>query len=190
MIWFTSDTHFGHKNIAGPKVSNWKSEYRNFSSLGEMDKELLYQINKVVGENDVLFHLGDFSFCKPKFYRDLITCKNVHLIKGNHDKIKYYHDLFKEIVDYKEIKYDDTMICLFHYAMRVWNKSHYGSIHLYGHSHNSIDNDWGKSMDVGVDAIYALKGEYRPISIDEVMKIMEKRKIKNVDHHDRSRNNR
>lgn len=191
MIWFTSDTHFGHKNIAGPKVTNWESEYRDFETLDDMDQELLSQINKYVHQQDILFHIGDFCFSsKPKFYRDRIMCNHVYLITGNHDRPVNYRGLFEEIVDYKEITHSKQLFCLFHYAMRVWNRSHYGSIHLHGHSHNSIDNNWGKSMDVGVDAIYALKGEYRPISIGEVMKIMEKRKIKNVDYHDRSRNNR
>jgi hypothetical protein len=44
-----------------------------------------------------------------------------------------------------------------------------------------------KSMDVGVDAAYKRFGEYRPFSLDEVLKIMENKKIKIVDHHDNSR---
>jgi calcineurin-like phosphoesterase family protein len=74
-----------------------------------------------------------------------------------------------------------------HYAHRVWPHHHKGSIHLYGHSHSNLDDDWGKSMDVGVDAAYKRFGEYRPFSLDEVLKIMENKKIKIVDHHDNSR---
>lgn len=190
MIWFTADTHFGHRNIAGPDVSNWKNGYRNFSSVGEMDDELLHQINKVVDRDDVLYHLGDFSLANPFLYRDAIRCNDVRLILGNHDKMDRYHNLFQLITPYHKIEVDKTTFCLFHYAMRVWEKSHHGSIHLYGHSHGSIDNDWGRSMDVGVDAIFTLTGQYRPISIDEVLGIMNCRKIKNVDRHDKGRNNR
>ena len=86
-IWFTSDTHFGHKNIVGPKISNWKSGYRNFDSLSQMDDELLFQINKNVQQNDILYHLGDFAFKNVGEYRNRIVCKNIHLILGNHDKL-------------------------------------------------------------------------------------------------------
>lgn len=68
---------------------------------------------------------------------------------------------------------------LFHYAMRVWNKSHHGSIHLYGHSHDSLDKDGeynGLSMDVGMDSAYRIFGEYRPFQIVEIIDIMNKRK--------------
>lgn len=39
-VWITSDTHFSHTNIAGPSVSSWKSGYRNFESVHEMNKAL------------------------------------------------------------------------------------------------------------------------------------------------------
>jgi calcineurin-like phosphoesterase family protein len=58
-------------------------------------------------------------------------------------------------------KYPETII-LCHYAMRVWDRSHYGSMHLYGHSHGHLP-DYGKSMDVGVDC-----HNYYPISVDHV----------------------
>ena len=30
------------------------------------------------------------------------------------------------------------LVVLCHYAMRVWDRSHYGSWHLYGHSHGNL----------------------------------------------------
>ena len=67
--------------------------------------------------------------------------------------------------------------------MRVWNRHGNGSIHLYGHSHNSIDNNHGKSMDVGIDAIYNITGEYKPINVEDVLSIMDKRSVQKIDHH-------
>lgn len=61
-IWFTSDTHFAHKNIAGPKVSNWTSEYRNFNSVHEINMGITNCINKYVKEDDIIYHLIDCSF--------------------------------------------------------------------------------------------------------------------------------
>ena len=61
-IWFTSDSHYGHTNIAGPKVSRWQRGYRDFNSVWEMNKSLIDGINKYVKEDDILYHLGDWSF--------------------------------------------------------------------------------------------------------------------------------
>lgn len=82
-------------------------------------------------------------------------------------------------------------ITLCHYAMRVWDKSHKGAVMLYGHSHDSLDcnretgdlDEYGLSMDVGMDAAYRLYGEYRPFHIDDIARIMSMRAIKLVDHH-------
>ena len=49
-----------------------------------------------------------------------------------------------------EIHLDGHRIVLCHYAMRVWNKAHNGSLMLYGHSHDSLPGN-SQSLDVGVD---------------------------------------
>ena len=54
-IWFTSDLHFGHQNII--KFCN-----RPWETVEEMDKALIENWNSVVGENDIVFDLGDFAF--------------------------------------------------------------------------------------------------------------------------------
>ena len=72
-IWFTSDTHFSHANITGPKISKWKSGYRIFDSVDEMNKNITESFNKYVKEDDILYHLGDFCFGahnRTPFYRD------------------------------------------------------------------------------------------------------------------------
>jgi len=87
-IFFTSDTHFGHANIAGKNSSRWKSGYRNFSSIEDMNQELVKQINRVVKHDDVLYHLGDWSFGGIENiwrFRKQLNCQNIHLILGNHD---------------------------------------------------------------------------------------------------------
>jgi calcineurin-like phosphoesterase family protein len=196
-IWFTSDTHFSHTNIAGPKVSSWKSGYRNFNSVHEMNLALVNGINKYVKEDDILYHLGDWSFGGAQNifkFRNQIVCKNIHLILGNHDediedKVIKYHDtsfnpveLFSSIQDVLTLQLGKTKIFLSHYSHRVWLGSHKGVIHLYGHSHGSIP-DYGKSMDVGVDVAYKMFGEYRPFNIGDITNIMSKREVEKIDHH-------
>ena len=88
-IFFTSDTHFHHTNICYG-VSKWADERtcRMFDTLEEMDSKIVENINSVVGENDILIHLGDWSFGGSDQiwnFRKQIKCKNIHLILGNHD---------------------------------------------------------------------------------------------------------
>lgn len=107
------------------------------------------------------------------------------LIAGNHDgHIDKYKDSFSSIQDTLNLSFDDGVrIFCSHYAHRVWHHSHKGVIHLYGHSHASIDDNYGKSMDVGIDNAYKLYNEYRMFSLEEIIKIMSKRNINFVDHH-------
>ena len=65
-IWFTSDTHANHAGITGPELSKWKSGYRTFKTVQEMNECLIETINKYVKEDDILYHLGDFSFGSPQ----------------------------------------------------------------------------------------------------------------------------
>lgn len=87
-IFVTSDSHYGHANIAGPNTSKWKTGYRNFASVDEMNAALVKHINQRVKEDDTLYHLGDWSFGGIdniwRFRKQLI-CRNIHLVLGNHD---------------------------------------------------------------------------------------------------------
>lgn len=190
-IWFTSDTHFGHKNIIA--FSN-----RPFKDENHMTEELVKSWNEVVDEEDEVYHMGDVSLTNADKTHEILQRLNgkIYLIKGNHEKStlqkQYTRDRFEWIKDYYELKVDNPtidgnkhqLIVLCHYGMRVWNKSHHGAWMLYGHSHDSMEHEaWGRSMDVGVDSAYRILGEYRPFSYDEIKKIMSKRGHNPVDHH-------
>ena len=179
-IFITSDTHFGHRAII--KYSN-----RPFVEYKAMDKALLDNINRLVQPNDTLYHLGDWSLGynhSPEDYRRQINCRNITLILGNHDKKilrarDRYLRSFYEITPLKEIKAGDQSITLCHFAMRVWDKSHHGAWHLYGHSHGSLPDDPNSlSCDVGVDC-----WDYCPISLDQVAAVMATKKFVPIDHH-------
>ena len=89
-IWFVSDTHFMHKNIC-IGVSEWddkEKSCRNFQILEEMNELIINNINKYVKEDDILYHLGDWSFGGIDNiweFRKQIKCKNIYLVPGNHD---------------------------------------------------------------------------------------------------------
>jgi len=189
MIWFTSDLHIGHKNITGKSVSKWKSGYRNFNSVTEMNDTIINNINKYVKWDDVIYFLGDFAFVDVKKIQDSrhrINCQTIHFLYGNHDEDirndQKLQGIFTSIKDVDFITVNSQNYFLSHYSHRVWPASHRGTIHLYGHSHGSIP-DFGKSMDVGIDVAYRLLGEYRPFSITEIIDIMSKKEVSELDHH-------
>ena len=94
-VWITSDTHYAHKNICRG-VTNWRmpdgsipeKQTRPYDTVGEMNAWIVNNINERVRQEDVLIHLGDWSFggfeTIEEFYNRLV-CKNIHLILGNHD---------------------------------------------------------------------------------------------------------
>jgi len=89
-LWFVGDTHYWQKNIVyGESV--WPSKEtstRRFDTVQEMSRHLVAQMNKYVGENDILFHLGDWSFGGAENiwnFRKQLKVKKIHFIPGNHD---------------------------------------------------------------------------------------------------------
>ena len=83
MIYFTSDTHFGHANVIRFAGRPWQT-------IEQMDAALAASINARVGMRDELWILGDFSYRlgrdKALAIRQSITCRRIHLVPGNHDR--------------------------------------------------------------------------------------------------------
>lgn len=198
-IWFVSDTHFMHKNLC-LGVSEWddkEQSCRNFQTLEEMNELIVSNINKYVKEDDILYHLGDWSFGGIENiwkFRKLINCKNIYLVPGNHDHhiksnkilpnciIRTFNlnskDVFTEVLpELTKITIDKKEVILCHFPLEEWENMDRGSIHLHGHSHHTKDytdlNMYTKRMDVGMDW-----EEFRPYSWEEIKEIMKERKIK------------
>ena len=172
MIWFTADTHFFHGNII-------KHENRPWTTVEDMNEGLLRSINERVELNDTLYVLGDFSFKAKQAevweLRKRIICRNVHLIRGNHDCGWGGTNAFKSVSDYLELKHDAYKLVLCHYPFESWNGSHRRwSIHLHGHSHNDAGYNLANieagllRFDVGMDA-----NGFKPVSVDTVLEWAE-----------------
>ena len=111
-----------------------------------MDNKLIENWNNQVrSHNDYVYILGDISWYNAEKTAKIVSQLNGHkvLITGNHDKdlIKkpIIKDLFQEITNYQEIKYQDTPLVLSHYPIPCFNQHYYGAYHLYGHVHNSFE---------------------------------------------------
>lgn len=155
-IFFTADTHFGHKNII-------RYEKRPYNSVEQMDRALITNWNNVVGPRDRVYVLGDFAFRGGK---DIIWKLNgkKFLVKGNHDREV---DGFEWVKDYCYLKSNYGHFALFHYPIVSWEGKSHGSIHLHGHTHSRTPNNiqaGDKIYNVGVDT-----NNYRPVSIDEIL---------------------
>lgn len=192
--FFTSDTHAFHKNICRG-VTEWGPDnlnmVRDFDDQFQMTDVLAERINSIVGPDDVLYHLGDWSFGgkdKIKIFREMINCKKIHLILGNHDHNidKNYDDcrkLFESVSLYKEKMFNGALFCMCHYPLGSWNGIGKGAINLYGHCHASYTRNIGRQMDVGVDT-----NDLYPYSLEEILDRMLKINPELVDHHNERSN--
>ena len=170
-LFFTSDTHFGHE-----KVIQYSS--RSFDSVGQMNESLIDNWNSTVGVNDWVYHLGDVSFRRaPIDYLRRLN-GNIVVLLGNHDSERQLQRCVDEGVihswrDTVYKRWGGHRFFLSHYAHRTWRNSHHGSYHLFGHSHGDLSM-YGRSMDVGVDAVAKMGQGYRPVHVDWVVRTLEK----------------
>jgi calcineurin-like phosphoesterase family protein len=179
MIFFTADLHYGHKNIL--KYTN-----RPYETIESMDQDYIGRWNKRVKHSDTVYHLGDFTMLGEVGAIRYFNVLNGHIsiVPGGHDK-RWITDVGKQEIISKSGHLIKTLpplvtvefsilgdkglekkpIVLCHYAMRVWDRSHYGSWHLFGHSHGMLPS-YHNSLDVGVDTFPDL------VSLEELPELM------------------
>lgn len=196
--------HFSHSNICSA-TTKWKDAgdtVRKFDSLEMMNRTMVNNINAVVGENDVLFHLGDWSFGgfdQIEKFRSQLVCKNIHLVLGNHDHhiekdTEGIQSLFSSVSHFipellvkREVAkmIERFRFCLFHYPIASWIDMNQSVIHIHGHCHLSKSNRIGpgRMLDVGMDG-----NDLKPLSLDDVIRLVKSRPIKGLmatDHHEK-----
>lgn len=203
-LFFTSDTHFNHSNIcrATTRWSEADNLTRDYKSLDHMNDALVNNINEKVGENDILIHLGDWSFGgfeSISEFRNRIICKNIYLTYGNHDhhirrNKEDIQKIFKGCFDYlhldiripngKEVE-KLSMVCM-HYPIASWDGMNDGNFHLHGHVHlpPHLKISEGRAMDVGVDG-----NNLYPYELREIRTLLKDREVKKLslpkDHHEK-----
>lgn len=171
MIWFTSDLHLGHASII-------RHGYRPYSTVRHMNDRLVGSINDRVSWTDDLWILGDFSHGisadEVARYRERINCRNVYLVRGNHDlHFPEGASPFSQELDYYEglrtSGLERRRIVMCHYPIADWNGLNGGAIHLHGHIHAKMSyNERNRERgllryDVGVDA-----NGYAPVSLASI----------------------
>lgn len=184
-LWFTSDSHFGHRNI----LNYCKRPYKN---LDDMREGLIRQWNLTVKPFDTVYHLGDFSFNK-KWSAEIVPRLNGRkiLITGNHDECfahtgrspskiqklrdKYFEHGWSEIHKQTTLQLNDgRFVYLNHFPESLNEDIRYpehrpvfvGLPIIHGHLHGHYFKK-GNCIDVGYDV------KQRLISEDEIIEALE-----------------
>lgn len=176
-VFFTADTHFYHANII-------EFCHRPFRSVDDMNETLIANWNKVVGADDIVFHLGDFGLGNSAKWNQLLDRLDgkIYLILGNHDLRNFrksYVERFESVAMQMNIEVENPKICLNHYPFLCYDGSYNGVWQLFGHVHtnrNNTSNDAARlkmlfptQYDVGVD-----NNDFTPASYAQVKEIIEK----------------
>lgn len=156
MNYYISDLHFFHKNVTN-EGSNF--DHRPFDTMEEMHQYIKEKWNKKVTGADHVYILGDLCWKENESAISLVSILKGQktLILGNHDSVKdaRYKQLFNDIVPYKELtdQIDGKQyhVVLSHFPIAFWNYQHKFTrdgnlrrkyaIQLYGHLHNSIEEE-------------------------------------------------
>ncbi|MBQ7307958.1 MAG: metallophosphoesterase [Clostridia bacterium] len=191
MIYFISDTHFGHKNIID--ICN-----RPFQNIEEMDSTLIENWNKTINSDDIVYIVGDFAGdnVDADYYLKKLNGKKILLI-GNHDKnwikklykrnnwniyndpeykllVKYNY--FYDVKFYLEKLMFDQIVTLCHYPMVDFAfssklfKEKFGLL-IHGHIHNNIKDEFKflfrtfNTLNCGVEV-----NNYTPVNIENLIK--------------------
>ena len=163
-IYFTSDLHFSHKNIA-----KFCPQFRTQTTVDDMDEALIAYWNATVKPEDIVYNLGDVSFARdvPAIAKVLRRLNGQHhLIFGNHDNViinnsKYFlnatkndgNPMLSSMQYYLKLHLEmlSEPLILFHYPIQEWDGCHKGWYHLYGHLHDRMAKVPGRLLNVGYD---------------------------------------
>jgi calcineurin-like phosphoesterase family protein len=133
-----------------------------------MNETIINNWKNTVGDDDIIWNLGDVANCELKADKDkmyeLIHSLPGHknLILGNHDKqdINYWHDIGFEFVSAYPIIYKDFFI-MSHAPVFLNSSLPYGNIHGHVHCNSMADKCY---YNVSVEGI-----GYMPIDLEIVM---------------------
>jgi calcineurin-like phosphoesterase family protein len=158
--FITADEHYGHNFIR-------EVCHRPFASIEEMREAIIERHNKKVPNKQsyLTIHVGDMFWRTVSEMEARGIINRLHgrhaFLFGNHDELieqsltiqqefEWVRGKNKENTSHS-IKVNKHLLVISHFAQRVWQKSHKGSWHVYGHSHGELP-ELGHSFDIGVDS--------------------------------------
>lgn len=193
-LFFTSDLHFGHRNVI-----NFCN--RPFTDIKDMSEKLIENWNAVVTNNDIVFVLGDtFWFNDSRTIKKVLeqlNGKEIYILPGNHCDFDAYHR-----VDDPRIHLCQDIVCLWltsadferrhwhrktmeiwmqHYPMSTWPHRENGAFHFFGHIHSQEGKTEGVDQDLALHWNQADVGcdywEWKPVLFEDLLTFMQNKKI-------------
>ena len=166
--WFISDTHFFHANML--KFTNADgSRVRPFNSLDEQHEIMVDRWNKLVKDNDYVYHLGDVTFQYHKPFNELMHRLKGHkrLIVGNHDKIwnRALQMTFEKVDLWKGFK--EGNFTAVHIPLEL-KRLRDGAFCVHGHTHATKEAD-PHYINVCVET-----RDYAPVHMDTILEEIRK----------------
>ena len=160
-IFVISDTHFGHENILS-FTDEHKNVLRSFSDVDEMDALMVENWNKLVKDDDIIYHLGDVFFGKGHKVLPYLKGRK-RLVLGNHDNPKSEHIMknFQKIMMWR--MFPDLNCVLTHVPI---HETSIGKVqyNLHGHIHRQKSPS-ERHINCCVEV-----NNYTPVSIEDIMK--------------------
>lgn len=172
-VFFTSDTHFFHKNII-------KYCDRPFNDVNEA---IITLWNETVPKNGVVFHLGDVCFGGKEKWESMISQLNgdIYLIKGNHDMEHPPQNLFKGVYDQLMIivegdeEIPEQKVFMHHFPFITWR-----GCWMFTHQNDAVNTNWLNKLSSGQLNIGMDNNNYCPFSFQEVKERITKNYIQNA----------
>jgi len=156
-VYFIGDTHFDHKNII-------RYCHRPFSNISEMNQAIENNWNSTVGDNQIVYFLGDWSFgrqSRPATYWRRRLKGSIVSIKGSHDKIRFERSRVLNVSGYSFLLIHNPRD-----RKIEWLKWHGWIIH--GHVHHKAPFVDGEKKRINVSAEVI---NYRPVSLEYLLSL-------------------
>ena len=154
-VFFTSDTHFNHKNIIRYCNRPWNSGKDangqlivSDDNVNEMNEAIISSWNKVVQPNALVWHLGDFALGDRSKIPEIVARLNgrINLVLGNHDHKDVKHFLnagFNRVYDHPVLI--NKFVILTHEPLEFLNVN-CPFFQIFGHVHDSEHyQTWSKT---------------------------------------------
>jgi calcineurin-like phosphoesterase family protein len=170
--FFSSDPHYDHRNII---------EYcgRPFNDVDHMNETMIERWNEVVGDDDLVYLLGDFTLGAPETWAKFahrLRGRNL-LVPGNHDRLRITDSGAKKAAGFEVldsnlvVPVDGLNLWLNHFPLRSHDRRGYHrplapgdyDVALCGHAHQHWRVHDGV-VNVGVDV-----WDFRPISLADIL---------------------
>ena len=166
-VFLVSDTHFGHLGVCKFLRNDGVTKLRPWNTAEEMDEELIKRFNETVKVTDKCYFLGDVAINRKGLQvLNRLNCKNLVLIKGNHDifNLADYTPYFRDIRAYHIM----NGLILSHIPIHPESLGRFGAqIHGHLHSNRVMKNG---IIDVRYQNVCVEMTDFAPILFEDVLK--------------------